>query len=84
MVRARLGKEGGDLVHILDAGRAFDARGDIDQRRAGARDRLGDIVRVSPPESAQGSGWRKPSSSDQSNRRPIPPGSAASSGVLAS
>jgi len=42
------------------------------------------FVGSSPPESAQGKGWRTPCNKVQSNRTPMPPGSAAPSGVLAS
>jgi len=36
--------EGDDLVHILDARRAFHARRNVDQGRAGYADGFGDIV----------------------------------------
>src|SRR3546814_5063964 len=41
------------------------------------------LAGVRPPDSAQGSGWRTPSSKAQSKRSPMPPGAGASSGVLA-
>ena len=42
---ARGADEGADLVRVFFAGRALDAGGDIDARRAGDGNRLGDIVR---------------------------------------
>ncbi|KAK0332048.1 hypothetical protein LTR94_026477, partial [Friedmanniomyces endolithicus] len=38
--------EGGDLVHVLDAGRGLHARGHIDQRGAGPAHRVAHIARV--------------------------------------
>src|SRR3546814_16082327 len=52
-------KESRDLVHILDARRAFDARRHIDERRAGRHDRFPDIGGVETAGDAQVPRWAR-------------------------
>ena len=77
-------EEAGDLVHILDAGRAFDARRHVEQPRAGDADRLGDVAPIEPAGQRPGQRVGEPSSRRQSKRSPMPPGRSAAAGVLAS
>ena len=76
--------EGLDFPRILDAGRAFDAGRHIDAARAGKGYGLADIARVKPPDSSQGLRGRKSEASRQSKATPLPPGSTAPFGGLAS
>ena len=64
---ARGADEGADLVRVLLAGRALDAGGDIDARRARDAQRLGHIAGVEPARQHERNARIEPLSSVQSN-----------------